>query len=77
VPDDQLNPKSLAPALAISLDGDVIDVPPDLALRLIRDDEVIGREWRRHRARFGARGRVILIQPDAVARVAGLLHPFE
>lgn len=77
MPDVPLNSESLAPALAISLDGAVIDVPPDLAVRLIRDDEAIGREWRRHRARFGARGRVILIQPDTVTRIAGLLDPSE
>lgn len=59
------------PALAVSMDGEVVDLPPEIALRLMDELPDVAREWRRWRARHGASGRVILIDRASAARAMG------
>ena len=59
------------PRLAIASNGAVQDIPDGLADELIRDNPEIRQEWTKWRAMSGGHGRLILIQLELVAEIAG------
>ena len=60
--------------LAISHEGEVIDLPEAVAVALVAEFPSVGRERRKWAALGGASGRVILIQAEVVTRAIELLQ---
>ena len=64
--------QAVRPRIALSLPGGHLFVLSDKqANELVERDPVVAREYQKWRAMGGGRGRVILIQPDTVARILG------
>jgi hypothetical protein len=57
-------------ALVVS-EGVTVDVPHDLVPAIVAAEPVVRRECVKWSAMFGSGGRVILIDPELVARILG------